>query len=780
MKLIFKIARTELRHLFFSPVAWFLTLIFMVICALFYCNPLVMVANMQDSLERTTPAFKEFSFALTNGIFMNMPGSAFISNIFSNLYLFIPLLTMGLINRDFNGGTVKLLYSSPVKLNQIVWGKYLSVMAYNMLLLTIMLLFMVIGGFSIKNIDIGHLTAGLIAFYLVVCAYTAIGMFMSSITNYPIVAAIGTFFLLFLLQNVGVLWQEHDFVRDLTYFLAINGRAERMLNGLVTSRDVMYYALLTYMFVTFSYLSLRHGRELVSGTKKAARYLAVFLSVLVAGYFTSRPGFIGYWDGTSTQRNTITEKTQNILQNMQDEPLEVTLYTNLLGEGFDRTRPSARNSYIWGFWDKYVRYKPDIKFNYVLYYDVMDGDSTNYRLMPGMSLDSIARESAKMKETNIDRYLKPAAIRKQIDLQPEGMQAVMHLKYKGKSIFLRTFNDGIFWPDEAHVAAALKRLSNDTIPKIYATTGNLERNIHKWGDREYSSYSISKINRGALINHGFEFDTLNLSRYDIPDDASALVLADPKVKLNDTVITRLKRYIDNGGNLLILGEPGKQEVLNPLMQPLGVQLMPGTMVQISEHETPDRVTPFITLDHTWLLKEQNTFNIQTRKSLLAGDPARILHPGAAPISFEENGFKVTRMMVTHKGQNWVKAGRLVTDSAAPVFVAQQGDYKLDSFNVAVALSRKLGNKEQRIAIAGDADFLSNNFGRGAQGMIAWNYLSWMTYEAFPIHLLSTPPTDTLLTISLNAAKTQKIILLWILPAAVLILGAIILIRRKRQ
>lgn len=781
MRLILKIARTELRNLFFSPVAWFLTIIFLVICAIFYTNFIAALANWQDSLLRTTPSFKEFPMGITKAAFMGMDGNGFIGNIFSNLYLFIPLLTMGLINREFNNGTVKLLYSSPVQLNQIVWGKYLAVMAYNMLLLTIMLLIMIVGAFSIRNIDTGHLATGLITFYLMVCSYTAIGMFMSSITNYQIVSAIATFILLFLLQRVGGLWQEYDFIRDLTYFLAINGRAERMVDGLITTRDLMYYALLTYMFVTFSYLSLLHGRELVSRTKKAVRYLTVFLSVMVVGYLTSRPGYIGYWDGTRNKANTITEKTQEIIKPMQDEPMEVTLYTNLLdpGQGFGRTRPSSRNTYIWGFWEQFIRFKPNIKFNYVLYYDVADGDSTMYKRMPGMSLDSIAREYAKMYETNINWYLKPAEIRKKIDLQGEGMRSVMQLKYKGKSIFLRTYEDTKYWPDEEHVAAALKRLSNDTIPKVYATTGNYERSILKLGEREFSTYSIQKLSRGALINHGFEFDTLNLNTQDIPADADALVLADPRTMLSDAATNRLKQYIDQGGNLMIMAEPGKQQVLNPLIKPLGAELLPGTMVQISTHETPDKITPFVTMDHTWLLKQKNQFSLSVRKAFEAGDSTKVLHPGAAALSYTGDAFKVKRLMVSGpKGLAWIKAGQLVTDSAPPVMVPAEGDYKLDSFTVALALSRQVGNKEQKIAITGDADFASNI--RTTSQLLAANYVSWLTEEAYPIHIFAIPPTDTLLTISLKAAEAQKIILVWILPLVVLILGTVILLRRKRQ
>ncbi len=153
--------------------------------------------------------------------------------------------------------------------------------------------------------------------------------------------------------------------------------------------------------------------------------------VLVLGYACSRPGYIGYWDTTATKINTISEPTQEILKSMKDEPIEITLYSNLLGGGIHRARPEHRNDYTWGLWEKYIRFKPDIKFNYVLYYDVMDNDSSFYKKRSGKSLPEIASEMARVQETNPGWYLEPREIRKKIDLHSEGMRVVMHLKYKG-------------------------------------------------------------------------------------------------------------------------------------------------------------------------------------------------------------------------------------------------------------------------------------------------------------------------------------------------------------
>lgn len=779
MKLVFKIAKTELKNLFFSPVAWFLTVIFLVICAMFYGSSIAGFANLQDSLVKTTPSFKGFPSSLTADIFMIMKGNGFMGNVFKNLYLFIPLLTMGLINREFSSATIKLLYSSPVKINKIVWGKYLAIMLYNLLLLSIVLLFMIVGNFSIKDIDWGHMTAGLMGFYLVVCSYTAIGMFMSSVSQYQIVSAIATFILLYALQLIGTLWQDYDFVRELTYFLSINGRAETMVAGLVTTRDVMYYVLISIMFVTFSYLSLLHGREMVSKVTKFARYAGVLALVLTFGYLTSRPGYVGYWDATRNDVNTIKEPTQDIISKMQDGELEVTLYTNLLGEGFAKSRPSQQNTYIWKVWDPYIRFKPNIKFDYVHYYDIKDGDSSYFKRMPNMTLDSIAKEYAKVYEVDFDDYLKPAAIRSQLDLQSENVRTVMLLKYKGKSIFLRTFSDIQFWPDEEHFAAALKRLCNDTIPKVYVSTGNYERSIEKRGEREYSNYSILKASRRALINHGYVFDTVNLHQQDVPADANALVLADPKVELSEVAISRLNNYISTGGNLLITGEPGKQHVVNPVTEPLGVKLMPGTLVQLSKNETPDKITPYMSMDYTWLIAANSPWMSTIRDSFKKGDSLKKMHPGVAHLEYMDKGFKAHRMWVTGpKGLVWVKQGHLVTDSAAPVLVEAAGDYRLDSFNVAVSLERKVGNKDQRITIVGDADFLSNR--RAASHFAGQDYLSWMNHEAYGIRLFRKPYADDLLTINQPTAKAQKVILLYILPGLVILFGTLLILRRNRR
>ncbi|MEC5145640.1 Gldg family protein [Chitinophaga sp. 212800010-3] len=775
MKMIFKIAKTELRNLFYSPVAWFLTIAFMVQSGFYYSRELLNLAKWQDIALKNNPQFKDWGVPLTPGIFLG--GDGIFSNALQNLYLFVPLLTMGLISREINNGTIKLLYSSPVKTREIVFGKYLAIMLYNFMLVSIVGIFMMMGMVQIKSADYGMLLSAALGFYLLVCTYTAIGLFMSSLTNYQIVSAIGSFIIIFILGRIGGLWQKYDFVRDLTYFLSISGRTVKMLRGLITTADVIYFLMIIFMFVSFTLIKLKAGRESKSWLIRVSRYIVVVVIVLATGYFSSRPAFIGYWDTTARKINTLHPNTQQIIKEMGNGPLEVTLYTNLLGGGAIKGFPENRNDYLWNLWEPYLRFKPDIKFNYVYYYDTDDNDSTLYKMWPGKNLEQIAKQMAEGFELNPSMFKAPAEVRKMINLQPERYRVVMEVKYNGRRTFLRTFDDPTFWPEELQVAPALKRLLQAKMPKLTFLTGNLERDIYKKGEREYYGLTQNKAEREALINIGFDSDSLSGETHEIPDSIATLVLADPKTELSPAKKENIRRYLDRGGNMMLLGEPGKQQILNPVLQQLGIQLEEGTLVELSKDEMPHMIKPYITRAATYLAG--SGFFTDLRTMMEQGDTIPQLMPGAAPITIlDSSKYKTEALLTTFNGRDWLKKGALVVDSAAPVFSPQEGDTRAVSYATAVSLTRQAGNRQQRIIVMGDADFMSSL--RQGGGAMSKAMFSWLDYGAFPIYTPKPKPVDTLLRISPAGANTVKWLFVWILPALVALAGTILLIRRKRQ
>ena len=110
--MIYKIARTELRTLFYSPIAWLILIIFTFQTGMFFAGTIEGLAR-NEFLGYGNRMLTMEVFGGYYGLFLTVQ---------QYLYLYIPLLTMGLMSREFGSGSIKPLYSSPVTNTQIVLG----------------------------------------------------------------------------------------------------------------------------------------------------------------------------------------------------------------------------------------------------------------------------------------------------------------------------------------------------------------------------------------------------------------------------------------------------------------------------------------------------------------------------------------------------------------------------------------------------------------------------------------------------------------------------------
>ena len=125
--------------------------------------------------------------------------SASLSSATVVLLILVPVLTMRSFAEDRKLKTDQLILTSPVTVNQIVFGKYLSMLA----VLAIPCIFMIAGPLLIKAYGGTALASDLLAiveFFLLGAAYISIGMFISSLTENQVIAAVGTIAVLLLLQ----------------------------------------------------------------------------------------------------------------------------------------------------------------------------------------------------------------------------------------------------------------------------------------------------------------------------------------------------------------------------------------------------------------------------------------------------------------------------------------------------------------------------------------------------------------------------------------------------
>ena len=768
MKIIFKIARAELRTLFYSPVAWLTIVVFFVISGTQFATPLMHMAVTQELQEINNPNWEGF---LPGPLTLRMFSES-IRNMYQYLFLFIPLITMDSINREVNTGTMKLLSSSPVGIREIVLGKYLGLTFFNLALLSSIALLLFTGYFTILHAEFAWYCSILLGFFLLTSAYLAIGLFISTITNYQIVAGIVTFVVFIFLNMVGKMLQEYDFVRDITWFLSLAGRIDWMVAGLITTREILYFSLVIILFIGLAIIKLKSRQESKRWTVSCSRYCFLIFAVLTLGYFSSRPGYVGYYDVTRQKLNTIDTATQQVLKELDGTPLTVTLYTNLLGPAGSYGMPVARNSYVWGFWEQYFRFYPNIRFKYEYYYDFKKGDSTFYKSYPNKSIHQIAKQFARIFQVDLADFRKPGEIDSLIDLDKEDeMRLLMELEYKGKKSLLRTFERP--FPMQFNVSASIRKLTRDDLPKVLFTTGHYERSPWRNGEREYGGITNHQIEGDGMINNGMEADTISLMNNDIPAKTGILVVTDPRSGLEAIEQQKILQYIDNGGNAIIYGEPGKQHILNPLLNQLGVHLEEGILVSPHPTRPSNVVSGFLNKTGTSLARAPA---IQDALQLFGGI-RRTSFINTCDISYKDtNGFKVEPIYEMPGGNDvWMERGVFVADSAKPTFNSGEGDYRKNSYVLGVKLTRMINNKEQRLIVLSDADLSAGH----PQGIVLGLY-SWLVYNEYPVYINNVYHKDIRLNIGKKPAKVLWYTYVYIIPGILLLTGTIILIRRKRK
>ncbi len=200
----------------------------------------------------------------TNSITSNRP-MGYLWKIIYDLYIFFPLITMGLISREISSGTIKLLYSSPIKTSEIILGKYLAMIYFSLCLVILFMFTLFALAWSVSNADYVQLMATSLGVFILLCTYSAIGLFISSLTSYQVVAAIVTLGIFALFSNIGGLWQDIDIVRDITYYMNVPSKSYNLIRGLFNLRDFTYFLIIIISFLLFTIIRIKSATESISG-----------------------------------------------------------------------------------------------------------------------------------------------------------------------------------------------------------------------------------------------------------------------------------------------------------------------------------------------------------------------------------------------------------------------------------------------------------------------------------------------------------------------------------
>lgn len=371
-------------------------------------------------------------------------------------------------------------------------------------------------------------------------------------------------------------------------------------------------------------------------------------------------------------------------------------------------------------------------------------------------------------------FLKPEEIRAQIDLLPEKNKFVRVLEREsGEKTFLRVYNDMGHFPREAEITAAFKRIVMD-LPKVGFLTGHGERDIKKLGDRDYNSFTLDKSFRYALINQGFDIENVTLDK-EVNPEIRILVIAEVRDEMSEVECENLDKYIACGGNLLIMNEPKSAGNIEPLLAKLGVKVVPGTLVRQTENFSPDLILSSPT-------KEAGEMAYWFENMIKENQV--IVTPGVSGLEYStDKGYQVTPLFLTDSlVWNELETTNFVDDA---IELNEEAGEVQQRYATGLALTRKLGDKEQKIMIFGDADCISNGeLGMFRQDILANNFnivigsFFWMSDEEVPVDVRRPDPLDNQVYMDEKGLATWKVIMMWIIPGLLVIFSILIWIRRR--
>jgi ABC-2 type transport system permease protein len=238
--MVFTLAGRELRSLFLSPLAWAILAAVQALMAYFFLWYLQEFSDVQPQLMLI-----ENAPGITQWVVMPLLATAAIV-----LLVVGPLLTMRLISEERRGQTLSLLMSAPVSMSEIILGKYLGILGFFLIMVALIVLMPLSLLFG-ASLDLGMFAAGLLGLVLLLASFAAVGLYMSTLTNQPAVAAVSTFGVLLMLwvANLASTSTDQD---SLMAYLSILHHYQPMMKGVINSGDIAYYALFIAVFLVLS------------------------------------------------------------------------------------------------------------------------------------------------------------------------------------------------------------------------------------------------------------------------------------------------------------------------------------------------------------------------------------------------------------------------------------------------------------------------------------------------------------------------------------------------
>lgn len=485
-------------------------------------------------------------------VFNMVAGYPTISYVLQSIvFLFIitiPILTMRSLSEERKYKTDQLILTAPVSVGKIVMGKYFA-------LVTVLAIPTVIIGLTpfalmqAGEFQLGISYSSLLGFFLYGCLALAVGLFLSSLTESVVIAAVLTMVVLFLgyimsglcniLSSSGTtLFSE--ILSKVLYCFDMVSRFDMLSSGYFQVEAVAYYITLTVFVLFCTTQSIQKRRYSVSGKGiKLGAYSIATILLMAAVTFGINLG-LNYvpdqytsYDVTANKLYTLTDDTKEMISNITDD---ITIYVLTeeasKDDGVDKTLTQLK-----GLSDH-------IKVEYV-------SPVANPKFYINYTSEEPANNSL-------------------IVVGPKNSIVVDYNKLYTYEINYSTYNYEMTGYDgEGQIASAIAYVTTEDIPKFYITTGH--------GELEFEDAFLN-----ALTKENVTYEELTLHSVDaIPEDAQGIIINAPTSDFSKEDADKVIAYLAQGGNAFLLPTFTDQsmEQFERILDFYGVSVVDGMIVE---------------------------------------------------------------------------------------------------------------------------------------------------------------------------------------------------------